>query len=293
MSRVSGVFMALLLSVFSYALGQGSVDSTKPRIEAKESLKAEEQEEASNNNHIDNRESNKGVKSPPGEAVGERAFPWFTSNQWTAIGTIAIALFTIALSIVSFCQWRAIKKANSVAKEAADATKRSVDAYIGRERGRLVIGECYRPDRLSNQIKFHYVNVGPTELTVLSFGAIPVPHVIGKDFSIPVIPTAVATEVVKPGEEFGGGTRKGLFFQGLPGSITIPHEIFMRLSSETNVRVLAAFRMTYTTAFGHYVKQQVFVLENHGPIDIMHRDLCYDLPHAEWVEKYGKKEEKK
>lgn len=288
MSRVAGVFMALVLAVCCYALdnvadsGRVSLpNDTESRVEA--NRKNKEEDHAHERIEVDEHGGGTDRESPDNAVA----------NALTAIGTIVIAVFTVVLARTSWLQWRAIKKANEVARDAADATKRSVDAYIGRERGRLVIGECYRPDRLSNQIKFHYTNEGPTELTIMSFGAIPVLHVFGEDFSIPVIPTAIATEVVKPGEEFGGGTRNGLFFRGVPGSITIPYEMFMRLSNETNVRALAAFRMTYTTAFGHYVKQQVFVLENHGPIDIGYRDLCYDLPHAEWVEKYGKKEEKK
>jgi len=295
MIRVAGVFMALLLAVFVYGLGQSTssvrVDTTTPPVGVTAKLKDSLQNESAHDNHVDDHEGNKGEKPPSSEAVRERTFLWLTSNQWTALGTVIIAIFTVVLAWGSCRQWKAIKEANEVARDAADATKRSVDAYVGRERGRLVIGECYRTDRHSNQIQFHYTNVGPTELTVLSFGAIPVLHVIGEDFSIPVISAAIATEVVKPGEQFGGIVMNLKFSRGVPGSITIPYEMLIRLSKEKNVRAMAAFRITYTTAFGHYVKQQVFVLENHGPLDIMHRDLCYDLPHDEWMEKHGKKDQ--
>lgn len=285
--------MALVFAVCGYALSQSTssvqVDTATPPIEVTAKFIDSEQNESVHDNNVDNNEGNNGVECPSSEAVRDSTFLWLASSQWTAIGTVIIAIFTIVLAWTSGRQWKSIKEANKVARDAADATKRSVDAYIGRERGRLVIGKCYRPDRHPDQIQFQYTNEGPTELTILSFGALPVLHVIGEDFSIPAISTAVATEVVKPGEKFGGIIRNHKFFRGVTGSITIPSEMLTRLLSEANVRPMAAFQMTYTTAFGHYVMQQVFLLESNRPIDIGYPHLCYDLPHAEWIEKYGKK----
>lgn len=205
---------------------------------------------------------------------------------------ILVAFFTLFLLLVAY--WT-LRTANKTAAEAIVAnnksleqTKRSVDAYVGRERGRLVINECQRPDKNSSKIVYSYINAGATELTVMSFGSIPVLHIVGSGFDIPKIPMAVAPSiVVNPEDEFGGIVDDSSFFPGLPGEIPIPNDILMRTYNDPNVRLMAAFQIRYTTAFGRYVKQQVFLLEDHGPMDIMHKNLCYDLPYSEWEEKYG------
>lgn len=216
--------------------------------------------------------------------------------QWLmAGGALALLFFTVRGVRAAFKTFKQAQKSNDIASQALgvaqaalEQAKRSVDAFIDKERGRLAISQCRRPDNRSATIVYSYTNVGGSELTVMSFGAIPVLYVMGEGFNVPEIPTvAVPSIVVKQGDEFGGVIQRGLFSHGLPGSFDVPYEMFMRVHGDPRTRLLAAFKIIYTTALGRYVKQQVFLLEAHGPMDIMHKDLCYDLPYSEWLERYG------
>jgi len=172
MRRIVGVLMALLLAVFGYALGQSTssveADTYPPPIKVTSTLKDSPQNESTHDNNVVHHEGNKSVDCPSREAVGELTFPWLTSNQWTAIGTIVIALFTVALAWTSLCQWKAIKKANDVAREAADTTKHSVRAQVESTRGNL------------DFVRFHFdqngmlipvlINNGASMLVVRMFG---------------------------------------------------------------------------------------------------------------------------
>lgn len=197
----------------------------------------------------------------------------------------SVTILTFGLLIVATAQFFSLKKANETAKRALEATKRSVDAYIGREKGRLVIEECHRPEPDASIIKFYYVNAGPSELTITGFGAISVIYVINGKFEIPEIPVTAATQVVKSGERFAGDVWNGQFMFGIPGSIRIPPEMTKRLADDSNTRLLVAFRFIYNTAFGHYIKQQVFVMEPYQALDIGDRDLCFDIPYQDLQQK--------
>ncbi|MBX2978733.1 MAG: hypothetical protein KF905_05500 [Flavobacteriales bacterium] len=291
MLRIAGVFMVLLFSVCVYALGQGSVDSTKPREETKESLKAEEQEEASNSNNVEDNEGNKGVERPSTEAVGEPTFLRRTSTEWTAIGTIIIALFTVALALTSCLQWKAINKTN-------ETTKKSVDSYVGRERGRLILKKLKRmSSKGGNGFEYQFVNAGPTGIVVHGFNCAVVKEVIRDDGAISIDPIEELTLMavsyyVKPGGCFGFQNSDDDLIPAKVGIDYIQEEIaHYDLSPDNNI--VAVFDFSYETSFGTYNNRHVAAFADFGHVGFPDGTLCYDLPHAEWVEKYGKKKEEK
>lgn len=285
MSRVAGIFMALVLSVGCYALENVS-DSARVKVPSSPEQKADTNRKEKSEDYRSCTYNAIVYPAPITSADGWRGI---STNGWTAIGTIVIGAFTIALFITSLLQWRAIKKANEVARDAADATKRSVDAYIGRERGRLVLEYCHKPEPNTLKMEFAFRNSGPTEMLVTGFGAIPVVHDTKGPFQIPEIPVAVASQVVKPNELFAGDIRSNQLVFGIPGSIRIAPEMSARLSEESNTRLLAAFRVNYRTAMGPYVMQSVYVLERFGPLSVG-SDLCFDLPWHEWEQRQKKEE---
>lgn len=136
-----------------------SVDSTDKRENAKEKVVSEFE---NNPNHHDSIHGGKGGKNPEGptsQALRESTFLWLTASGWTAIGTIIIGLFTIALFYTSWKQNKAIEEANKVAEKAANAAERSSIAMVESERGRLMLAWAHYNAK-TNEIHIGFRNIG-------------------------------------------------------------------------------------------------------------------------------------
>jgi len=292
MLRIAGVFMVLLLVVICNAFGNGA-DSAKANL-----VSGVEQEANTNPNEEreDDRENSKNnINELQGRSFDEANNGVLGSDFWNAIGTGIIALFTIVLARTSWLQWKAIGRANEVAREAANSTKRSVDAYVGRERGRLVLKSLKRSSsKGGNGFEYQFVNAGPTGVVVHGFNCTVVQELVRENGAISIDPVddlslIAVSYYVKPGGCFGFQNSDEDLIPAKIGIDYMSQEIAAHdLNPDNNI--VAVFDFSYETSFGTYNKRHVAAFADFGHIGFPDGDLSYDLPRAEWLENYGVKE---
>lgn len=179
---------------------------------------------------------------------------WDLRAQWVmAVGTLLLLGATLATLIYTV---RATNKNLAL-------TKRSVDAYMDSERGRLVLMDAYRMVGPSKDVGFRFRNVGKSELTIVGFAH--AFQTVDKRSNKPVKPermTYFAKEhILHPGEEFR--SRLGaLYPQSGHSMLKVPDDVFGEINP--NRDLVCFFGFMYMTAFGE--RDAMFTYQiPHGP----------------------------